>query len=711
MSAERLATREFFDWQVATGARPEAQRQHRFGDVASELEGERFRVQGSLGSGGMGVVLDAWDEQVRRRVAIKVSTRALTAARMTRFAREGELAAALNHPGIVRVHGGGVTPAGYPFLIMERVEGARPLDEVLQEVGLEAGVALLEEVARTVGAAHRAGVVHRDLKFDNVLVDAQGRTKVCDFGLALREGDDRLTQSGAAVGTPLFMPPEQAGFLPGTRPGPPADVWALGVMLFRHVAGQFPFQGETFMAFTAALTGKTPLLPASAPAGLRAVCKQALAFEPAERYADGEAFATALAAARSSSGRAARRTGWALALVGVVALGAALAFASSKRSRSVPADRAPEAGAQAQARDEALEEATVQAVTAAIEAGDVAGAERHLQRLTEGDSRQKLELALTGAKALSDAKALHPAEALRRLGVASEWLSTADPDDVTRTLDRLEELVALLGDACLPQEAGELYDRGVEEVSFGNHTLDARSWIYLLRMARTGPRRLESSVGLVIHQRLEDAWKSERLADCVEPLEILARCGEPSLLRIPDRFEGQDKRLHLHDELSRRADTNWSIRFLRGLFMADLLTMNRKFAKRHESRDELIEQAAQDLAQTGSKPRNPFVDAQVPIWTIMTEGVKRPDSERVLRDLRGLIERGHPDEYLLRMLMIHELRLAGRKADVLAELPLARAALAARAKDLERRTVPPGGSTPTSAWETRLEKNARWAAR
>ncbi|MBX3468809.1 MAG: SUMF1/EgtB/PvdO family nonheme iron enzyme [Planctomycetes bacterium] len=260
---------------------------------------EAYEVEGELGRGAMGVVLRARERGTGRRVALKLVVAAggrvdpARAARTReRFRREGEITASLRHPGIVRVHAAGEAE-GVPFLAYELVEGSRTLEDVLGRGGepdLARRVALVRDVARALGHAHARGVVHRDVKPSNVLIDAEGRVRVADFGLALAQGLERLTATGAAVGTPYYMAPEQVA---GQRDayGPPTDVWALGVLLYQAATGRLPFDGETLTELTGKiLSGRHPA-PGGPAAGLAPVVARALRVAPGERHPDGEAFA------------------------------------------------------------------------------------------------------------------------------------------------------------------------------------------------------------------------------------------------------------------------------------------------------------------------------------------------------------------------------------------------------------------------------------
>jgi hypothetical protein len=292
---------------------------------------EGFDLEGELGRGGMGVVHRARQRSTGRVVALKVISAHLARGEThrERFRREGEVMAALRHPGIVAVHSAGFE-ADVPWLACELVEGARTLDEATRGAPLRRKVELARDLARALGHAHAAGVVHRDVKPHNALVDRAGHLRVTDFGLALAEEQERLTRTGQLVGTPFYMSPEQ---LRGERVGPPSDVWAVGVVLFELACGRLPFEAET-LAELGRLHAQGARPPSEhareVPAALDAVVLAALAVDPDQRPADGEALARELdewlagrepLAALGERGRARRRLLRAGALL-VGALGA-----------------------------------------------------------------------------------------------------------------------------------------------------------------------------------------------------------------------------------------------------------------------------------------------------------------------------------------------------------------------------------------------------
>ncbi|CAK9078782.1 Probable serine/threonine-protein kinase SCO3848 [Durusdinium trenchii] len=208
----------------------------------------RYRIESLLGEGTMGTVLSAVDPQLKRRVALKIP-KIVEHAReefLTRFRREAEAAAALNHPGICPVFDVGEVD-GTPYITMAFIDGV-PLSKLMQKHAddPEWMVRILHDVAEALDHAHASGIVPRDLKPGNVLVDRSGRPIVTDFGLARRIGESdeaRLTHDGMIVGTPTYMSPEQVEVETG-QIGPKSDIYALGVILYEFLAGQPPFQGS-----------------------------------------------------------------------------------------------------------------------------------------------------------------------------------------------------------------------------------------------------------------------------------------------------------------------------------------------------------------------------------------------------------------------------------------------------------------------------------
>jgi len=273
-----------------------------FLDLQSALAGE-YSLQRELGRGGMGVVYLARDVQLDRDVAIKVLPTHLARdpSARERFLREARMAAGLSHPHIVPIHR--VSEAGgFVFFVMAYVEG-ETLGERLRTRGPlppADATRVLREVAWALAYAHGRGIVHRDVKPDNILLEAaSGRALVTDFGIA-HGGSDVLasTDSGKIMGTEHFMSPEQAA---GEPLDGRSDIYALGVVGYLAVSGRLPFEASNLPAvIVRQATEETPSVMRAAPglpAALGAAIDQCLARDPADRFADGEALAAALAPA------------------------------------------------------------------------------------------------------------------------------------------------------------------------------------------------------------------------------------------------------------------------------------------------------------------------------------------------------------------------------------------------------------------------------
>src|SRR5579859_2744054 len=249
-----------------------------------------YEVQAVLGRGGMGVVYHALHLRLRRPVALKMLLAGVFATEMerARFRREAEAIARLQHPCIVQVYDSGDFE-GRPFFTMELVERgtlASALAGTPQSASKAA--ALVAMLAAAMQEAHRAGIVHRDLKPGNVLLATDGTPKISDFGLAHSiQGDPTLTITGVRIGTPAYMAPEQAMGKSGTV-GPPADIYALGAILYEALAGRPPFKGETPTDTERQLISQEPLPPSKlnpkVPRDVETVCLKCLQKDPTHRY-------------------------------------------------------------------------------------------------------------------------------------------------------------------------------------------------------------------------------------------------------------------------------------------------------------------------------------------------------------------------------------------------------------------------------------------
>ncbi|WP_405869984.1 serine/threonine-protein kinase [Streptomyces sp. NBC_00005] len=246
----------------------------------------RYRLLAKLGHGGMGTVWRAKDETVDREVAVKEPRIPDTlpererANAFERMRREARAAARLDHPAVVNVHDVAVVD-GQPWIVMELVQG-RSLGSALQEGTLDAREAarIGREVLGALEAAHAAGILHRDVKPDNVLLGRHDRVVLTDFGIAQIEGETNLTDTGGFVGSPEYIAPER---VLGQRPGPASDLWSLGVVLYAATEGVSPFRRSNTPATLQSVLNSTPAAPASVPGPLAEVITGLLQKDPARR--------------------------------------------------------------------------------------------------------------------------------------------------------------------------------------------------------------------------------------------------------------------------------------------------------------------------------------------------------------------------------------------------------------------------------------------
>ncbi|MFC7869101.1 serine/threonine-protein kinase [Streptomyces murinus] len=246
----------------------------------------RYRLTARLGRGGMGTVWRARDETVDREVAVKEPRipdhlpERERANAFERMRREARAAARLDHPAVVNVYDVAVVD-GRPWLVMELVHG-RTLGDVLDEGTLDAREAarIGLEVLGALEAAHAAGVLHRDVKPDNVLLGRHGRVVLTDFGIARIEGDTRLTDTGGFVGSPEYVAPER---VLGQLPGPASDLWSLGVLLYTATEGVSPFRRSNTPATLQSVLNATPAPPTAAGGPLAEVIDGLLHKDPARR--------------------------------------------------------------------------------------------------------------------------------------------------------------------------------------------------------------------------------------------------------------------------------------------------------------------------------------------------------------------------------------------------------------------------------------------
>ena len=264
--------------------------------------GDRYELQRLIASGGMGQVWRGVDIALHRPVAIKVLRSEYTGdpTFLARFRAEAQHAASLSHPNIAAVFdygeeiaqdGTGETMA---YLVMELVEG-EPLSALLAREGAlptETTLSLLSQTALALAEAHRAGMVHRDVKPGNLLVRPDGRLKITDFGIAWSARSVALTRTGQVIGTPQYLSPEQAE---GRAATPASDVYALGLIGYECLTGRPAFDGDNAVTIALKQVREQPApLPGDVPAGVRGLISQTLAKDPAVRLRDGAAVAAAI---------------------------------------------------------------------------------------------------------------------------------------------------------------------------------------------------------------------------------------------------------------------------------------------------------------------------------------------------------------------------------------------------------------------------------
>jgi len=237
----------------------------------------KFVLRGKLGAGGMGEVWEARDTELDRAVALKLM-HGDEPAEAERFRREAQLAARLSHPNIAAIYEVG-SSGGRPYIAMQLVDGTTL--RAFKKKNVETSARLVRDAARAVQYAHELGIVHRDLKPDNIM-ESRGRVFVMDFGLARTvQGGSRLSVSGTLVGTPSYMPPEQAR---GERADARADVYALGATLYELLDGRPPFAGDNIYDTLLDVLNTEPV-PPRAPRDLETIVLKCLEKQPAARYA------------------------------------------------------------------------------------------------------------------------------------------------------------------------------------------------------------------------------------------------------------------------------------------------------------------------------------------------------------------------------------------------------------------------------------------
>jgi serine/threonine-protein kinase len=260
--------------------------------VDTNMLAARYRLDHKIASGGMGEVWRAVDLVLNRPVAVKLlhAEYAQDAETVARFRAEARHAASLSHPSIAQVYDFGEAMQGRPaFLVMELVNGP-PLTQVLARGPLPTGRVLdvVAQVAGGLAAAHAAGVVHRDIKPGNLLVDRSGMVKITDFGIAYALGSAPLTRTGNLIGTPAYLAPERVS---GQAAGPPSDLYSLGMVAYECLTGSLPFTGTAVEIVLAHQRQTLPPLPSAVPREVAELIAHLTAMDPARRPVSAAAVA------------------------------------------------------------------------------------------------------------------------------------------------------------------------------------------------------------------------------------------------------------------------------------------------------------------------------------------------------------------------------------------------------------------------------------
>ena len=266
-------------------------------NLGRELAGD-YKIERELGRGGMAIVYEAMDVHLGRRVALKVlpPEMAMRKSMAERFKREAKMAAALDHPNIVPVYRVGQT-GGLLYIAMKYIKG-RALDSILETQGplqIPVVLGILRAASSALAYAHERGIVHRDVKSANIMIDTDGRAVVSDFGIARAVDDPNLTGTGTVVGTPYFMSPEQCA---ARRIGPQSDQYSLGVVAFQMLMGTVPFSADTLPGimhhhFYTAVPDLRIARP-EIPEALNEIVMRLLAKKSEDRFASTAALATAI---------------------------------------------------------------------------------------------------------------------------------------------------------------------------------------------------------------------------------------------------------------------------------------------------------------------------------------------------------------------------------------------------------------------------------
>ena len=257
---------------------------------------DRYVLDSRLGEGGMSQVWCAHDERLDRDVAVKFLSERLAEdpENLVRFFSEAQQIARIQHKHVITVLDFGDID-GCPYIVMEQLIGGSLADIAGERIDPELALGYVAAAAAGAGAAHELGIVHRDIKPGNILLDDVGQVRLADFGIAAYEGAEKMTQTGVAIGSPHYISPEQAQGEPAT---PASDVYALGIVFYQLVTGRRPFENENVTAVLLGHVERPPVTPSTwvedLDGAIEVVIMRCLAKDPHERYADGTALAAAL---------------------------------------------------------------------------------------------------------------------------------------------------------------------------------------------------------------------------------------------------------------------------------------------------------------------------------------------------------------------------------------------------------------------------------
>ncbi len=273
--------------------------------LGERLVDGKYRVSGLIGRGAMGAVYAAEHVHLSKKVAIKVLHRRSSDGDVKRFLREARVVGSLGHPNIVQVFDLGSLDDGAPFLVMDLLEGETLADRLELEQVLDPPTLLriMSEVMSALSAAHERSIVHRDLKPDNIFLARRPRSresaKLLDFGVSkslLEENTLSLTRTGAVVGTPYYLAPEQARG--DAHIDPRVDIWAAGVVMYEAATGMMPFNAPNYNALLTKILHQRPKPPRSIrpelPHSIDAIISKALTHDPAGRFESADAMLAAI---------------------------------------------------------------------------------------------------------------------------------------------------------------------------------------------------------------------------------------------------------------------------------------------------------------------------------------------------------------------------------------------------------------------------------